>query len=79
MLPGFGELMRMESAKKISTAILSRQEAGIRGKSLVVNLPGNPKAIKECLDIVFPAIPDCLKLIADIIIETNNDDIQIHH
>lgn len=63
MMPGFGELMRMESLKFVSTAILSRQTAGIRGKSLIVNLPGKPKAIRECLDAVFPAIPYCLDLI----------------
>jgi molybdopterin adenylyltransferase len=63
MMPGFGEQMRAVSLKSVPTAILSRQTAGIRGKSLIVNLPGNPKAIKECLDAVMPAIPYCLELI----------------
>ncbi len=57
MMPGFGELMRMESLKYVPTAILSRQTAGIRGKSLIINLPGKPKAIRQCLDAVFPAVP----------------------
>ena len=63
MMPGFGELMRKVSLKKVPTAILSRQTAGIRGRSLIVNLPGQPKAIRECLDAVFPAIPYCIDLI----------------
>lgn len=63
MMPGFGELMRAVSLKAVPTAILSRQTAGIRGQSLIVNLPGNPKAIKECLDAVMPAIPYCVELI----------------
>jgi molybdopterin adenylyltransferase len=63
MMPGFGEQMRAVSLQSVPTAILSRQTAGIRGSSLIVNLPGNPKAIKECLDAVMPAIPYCLELI----------------
>lgn len=63
MMPGFGELMRQESLKAVPTAILSRQTAGIRGGSLIINLPGQPKAIKECLDAVMPAIPYCIDLI----------------
>lgn len=63
MLPGFGELMRFESLKAVPTAILSRQTAGIRGQSLIVNLPGQPKAIRECMDAVMPAIPYCIDLI----------------
>ena len=63
MMPGFGELMRAVSLEKVPTAILSRQTAGIRGSSLIVNLPGQPKAIRECLDAVFPAIPYCIDLI----------------
>ncbi len=63
MMPGFGELMRQVSLQKVPTAILSRQTAGIRGRSLIVNLPGQPKAIRECLDAVFPAIPYCIDLI----------------
>ena len=63
MMPGFGELMRKVSLEKVPTAILSRQTAGIRGQSLIINLPGQPKAIQECLDAVFPAIPYCIDLI----------------
>jgi len=63
MLPGFGELMRQESLKYVPTAILSRQTAGICGQALVVNLPGRPKSIRQCLDAVFPAIPYCIDLI----------------
>ena len=62
MMPGFGELMRAESLKFVPTAILSRQTAGLRGSSLIVNLPGKPKSIRECLDAVFPAIPYCIYL-----------------
>ncbi len=63
MLPGFGEQMRQISLSKVPTAILSRQTAGIRGHTLILNLPGQPKAISECLDAVFPAIPYCIDLI----------------
>jgi molybdopterin adenylyltransferase len=63
ILPGFGELMRTVSLQAVPTAILSRQIAGIRGQSLIVNLPGSPKAIRECLDAVMPAIPYCIELI----------------
>ena len=63
VLDGFGELMRAVSLKVVPTAILSRQIAGIRGKSLIVNLPGKPSAIRDCLLAVFPAIPYCIDLI----------------
>ncbi len=63
LLPGFGELMRAESLKIVSTAILSRQTAGIRNRTLIVNLPGKPSAIADCLNAVFPAIPTCLRLL----------------
>ncbi|KAB2950504.1 MAG: molybdopterin adenylyltransferase [Rhizobiaceae bacterium] len=62
-LPGFGEMMRQESLKHVPTAILSRQTAGVRGKTLIVNLPGKPASIDVCLRAVFPAIPYCLELI----------------
>lgn len=62
-MPGFGELMRKVSLEKVPTAILSRQTAGICGQSLIVNLPGQPRAIRECLDAVFPAIPYCIDLL----------------
>ncbi len=63
MMPGFGELMRSVSLQYVPTAILSRQTAGIRNKSLIINLPGKPKSIRECLDAVFPAVPYCIDLI----------------
>jgi len=63
MMPGFGELMRQVSLQYVPTAILSRQTAGIRGSSLIINLPGKPKSIRECLDAVFPAVPYCIDLI----------------
>ncbi len=71
MMPGFGEQMRAVSLQHVPTAILSRQTAGIRNGSLVINLPGNPKAIAECLDAVFPAIPYCIDLIEGPFVETN--------
>ena len=71
MMPGFGELMRAESLKYVPTAILSRQTAGLRGTSLVINLPGKPKSIKECLDAVFPAVPYCIDLMEGPYLECN--------
>lgn len=71
MMPGFGELMRAVSLKVVPTAILSRQTAGIRGKSLIVNLPGKPSAIRDCLLAVFPAIPYCVDLIEGPYLTTN--------
>ena len=62
-LPGFGELMRSVSLRQVPTAILSRQTAGIRGRTLIINLPGKPEAISVCLSAVFPAVPYCLELI----------------
>jgi molybdopterin adenylyltransferase len=70
MLPGFGELMRATSLKFVPTAILSRQTAGVRGRTLIVNLPGRPKAIRENLEAVFPAIPYCVDLIGGPWLET---------
>jgi molybdopterin adenylyltransferase len=70
IMPGFGELMRKVSLEKVPTAILSRQTAGIRGRSLIVNLPGQPKAIRECLDAVMPAIPYCIDLLEGPRLET---------
>lgn len=71
LLPGFGELMRKVSLEKVPTAILSRQTAGICGGALIVNLPGQPKAIRECLDAIFPAIPYCVDLIGGPYLVTN--------
>lgn len=73
LLPGFGELMRRVSLDTVPTAILSRQTAGIRGRSLIVNLPGQPRAIRECLEAVFPAIPYCIDLIGGPELHTNED------
>ncbi|MBE8168689.1 MAG: molybdopterin adenylyltransferase [Shewanella sp.] len=76
MMPGFGELMRAESLKFVPTAILSRQTAGLRGSSLIVNLPGKPKSIRECLDAVFPAIPYCIDLMNGPFLECNPEVIK---
>ena len=76
MLPGFGEAMRNESLKFVPTAILSRQTAGIRKQSLIINLPGKPKSIEECLHAVFPAIPYCIDLIDGNYIEANEEKIK---
>ena len=76
MLPGFGELMRTTSLNYVPTAILSRQTAGTRGSTLIVNLPGRPKAIRECLDAVFPAIPYCIDLIEGPRLETDENVIK---
>ena len=77
MLPGFGELMRSVSLQYVPTAILSRQTAGIRGTGLIVNLPGKPKSIQECLDAVFPAIPYCLDLIGAPYLECNPEQVKV--
>jgi len=61
VLPGFGEIMRMQSFAKVPTAILSRATAGVRGRSLIINLPGNPRAIGECLPLLIPAIREALR------------------
>ena len=71
MMPGFGELMRAASLKFVPTAILSRQTAGIRGKSLIINLPGKPSAIDDCLNAVFPAVPYCIDLIEGAYLESD--------
>ncbi|MGE0590676.1 MAG: molybdopterin adenylyltransferase [Cyclobacteriaceae bacterium] len=76
MMPGFGELMRSVSLQYVPTAILSRQTAGIRNKTLIVNLPGKPKAIRQCLDAVFPAIPYCIDLLEGPFLECNEDIIK---
>ncbi|WP_299189395.1 molybdopterin adenylyltransferase [uncultured Aquimarina sp.] len=76
MMPGFGELMRAESLKFVPTAILSRQTAGLRSSSLIINLPGKPKSIRECLDAVFPAVPYCIDLMHGPFLECNEDVIK---
>jgi len=71
ILDGFGEQMRAVSLQYVPTAILSRQMAGIRGRSLLINLPGKPSAIADCLDAVFPAVPYCIDLIEGPYLETD--------
>ena len=63
-LPGFGEAMRAASLPKVPTAILTRATAGTRGRTLIVNLPGNPRAIGECLPVLLPAIRECIRHLA---------------
>ncbi len=77
MMPGFGELMRGASLKFVPTAILSRQTAGIRGKCLIVNLPGKPSAIDDCLNAVFPAIPYCIDLIDGAYLESDPEQCRV--
>ncbi|KKD00447.1 MULTISPECIES: molybdopterin adenylyltransferase [Photobacterium] len=77
MMPGFGELMRAESLKFVPTAILSRQTAGLRDDTLIVNLPGKPKSIRECLDAVFPAIPYCIDLMEGPYLESDESVIKV--
>ena len=71
ILDGFGELMRQVSLQYVATAILSRQTAGIRNKTLMINLPGKPKSIRECLDAVFPAVPYCIDLVEGPYLQTD--------
>ena len=77
LLPGFGEQMRAVSLQYVPTAILSRQTAGICQKSLIINLPGKPKSIRECLDAVFPAVPYCIDLIGGRYMEADESVIEI--
>ena len=77
MMPGFGELMHTESLKVVPTAILSRQTAGIRGKSLIINLPGKPSAIDDCLNAVFAAVPYCIDLIEGAWLETDPEQYKV--
>jgi molybdopterin adenylyltransferase len=73
MLPGFGERMRSISMNYVPTAMLSRQTAGVRGSSLVINLPGSPRSIREILDSVFAAVPYCVDLIGGPYITTDSE------
>ena len=77
LLPGFGEQMRAVSLQYVPTAILSRQTAGICNGSLIINLPGKPKSIRECLDAVFPAVPYCIDLIGGKYMEANEESIKV--
>lgn len=76
ILDGFAELMRAVSLKLVPTAILSRQVAGVRGRSLIINLPGKPTAIAQCLQAVFPAVPYCIDLVDGPYLVTNQDVIK---
>ena len=71
VLDGFGEQMRAVSLRYVPTAILSRQIAGTRGNTLIINLPGKPSAIADCLDAVFPAVPYCIDLLEGPYLETD--------
>ncbi len=76
LMPGFGERMRQVSLQYVPTAILSRQTAVVRGKALIVNLPGKPKSIRECLDAVMPAIPYCIDLLEGAYLETDASKVE---
>ena len=78
LLPGFGEQMRAVSMRTVPTAILSRQIAGTRGSTLIINLPGKPAAIEECLAAVFAAIPYCMKLIGGPFFESTSAAPAVH-
>ncbi len=77
ILPGFGELMRQKSLAQVPTAILSRQTAGVRGRTLIVNLPGRPASIRLCMLAVFPAVPYCIDLIGGARLETDPEKCQV--
>ena len=76
LMPGFGERMRQVSLQYVPTAILSRQTAVIRKNALIVNLPGKPKSIRECLDAVMPAIPYCIDLIGGPFLTTDESKVK---
>ncbi|HEX9732773.1 MAG TPA: molybdopterin adenylyltransferase [Thermoanaerobaculia bacterium] len=78
LLPGFGEEMRRASLAQVPTAVLSRQLAGLRGRCLVINLPGKPRAIRTCLDAVFGAVPDCLDLIGAARLEVDPEQVRTY-
>ncbi|HJN79474.1 MAG: molybdopterin adenylyltransferase [Phycisphaerales bacterium] len=77
LMPGFGEQMRAASLQVVPTAILSRQIAGTRGSSLIINLPGKPSAVADCLDAVFPAVPYCLDLLGGPRLETRAEECEV--
>ncbi len=77
IFPGFGEAMRAVSLREVPTAILSRQMAGTRGKTLIVLLPGRPASIRTCLDAVFPAIPYCIDLMGGPRLEADPAVVQV--
>lgn len=71
MIPGYGEQMRAISLRYVPTAVLSRQTAGTRGRSLIINLPGKPKSIRETIDEIFVSVPTCITLLEGPYIETH--------
>lgn len=77
-LPGMAEAMRAASLRFVPTAVLSRQRAGVRGQCLIINLPGSPKAVGECLDAVFAAVPDCVDLIGGPRLETDPEVVRAY-
>jgi molybdopterin adenylyltransferase len=77
ILDGFGEQMRAVSLRSVPTAILSRQIAGTRGQTLIINLPGKPSSIRECLDAIFPAVPCCIDLLGGPRLEANESVIKV--
>ncbi len=76
LLPGLGEAMRRSAAPAVPTAILARQAAGVRGRTLIVNLPGSPGAARECLEAIFAAVPHCLEQIGGPSVATNPDRVR---
>ena len=74
-VPGFAEAMRAKSLEKTPMAVLSRATAGVRGQCLIINLPGSPKAVRECLEVVLPAIPHAVEIIKGEVTEHNYQDV----
>ena len=68
-MPGLMEAMRAQTFPVTPAAILSRAVAGVRGKCLIINLPGSPKAVKECLEVVLPVIPHAVEIIQGVVTE----------
>ena len=75
IVPGFAEAMRAESLKKTPMAVLSRGVAGIRGSSLIINLPGSPKAVRECLDVILPALPHAIEVLKGEAVECGEEGV----
>ena len=75
IIPGLTEAMRMATMKRKPEAILSRAVAGSRGKCLIVNLPGSPKAVKECLEVILPVLPHALEILGGKISECGHDEV----
>jgi len=63
VVPGLAEMMRVQTFAKTPFSLLSRAVAGVRGKCLIINLPGSPKAVRECLEVIMPAIPHAVQII----------------